>query len=51
MEAKDIKKAIKDAEKKLKDHKKKNNLSEDEAWELQDKLAELASALEGQSKK
>merc|ERR1711920_678150 len=51
MEAKDIKKAIKDVEKKLKDHKKKNNLSEEDVWELQDKLAELTSALEGQSKK
>merc|ERR1711972_59368 len=51
MEAKDIKKSIKDIEKKLKDHKKKNNLSEEEAWELQDKLAELNSALEVQSKK
>merc|ERR1712110_835947 len=51
MEAKDIKKAIKDVEKKLKDHKKKNNLSEEDVWELQDKLAELTSALEAQSKK
>merc|ERR1712076_167748 len=51
MEAKEIKKAIKDVEKKLKDHKKKNNLSEEDVWELQDKLAELTSALEGQSKK
>merc|ERR1711998_705865 len=50
MEAKDIKKAIKDVEKKLKDHKKKNNLSEEEAWELEDKLAELKTALEGQKK-
>merc|ERR1719231_1499053 len=50
MEAKDIKKAIKDVEKKLKDHKKKNNLSEEEAWELEDKLAELKAALEGQTK-
>merc|ERR1712187_650781 len=50
MEAKDIKKAIKDIEKKLKDHKKKNNLSEEEAWELEDKLAELKTALEGQKK-
>merc|ERR1711862_393281 len=51
MDAKDIKKAIKDVEKKLKDHKKKNNLSEEEAWELEDKLAELKSALEAQAKK
>merc|ERR1712137_1368593 len=51
MEAKEIKKAIKDVEKKLKDHKKNNKLSEEDVWELQDKLAELNSALEGQSKK
>merc|ERR1712241_663617 len=50
MQAKDIKKAIKDIEKKLKDHKKKNNLSEEQAWELEDKLAELKTALEGQTK-
>merc|ERR1712187_1104133 len=47
MDAKEIKKTIKDLEKKLKDHKKKNNLAEEEAWELQDKLAELKSQLEG----
>merc|ERR1712054_137937 len=34
MEAKDLKKAIKDIEKKLKD-RKKNNLSEEDAWELE----------------
>merc|ERR1712176_919343 len=39
IEAKDAKKMIKDIEKKLKDHKKKNNLSDEEAWELSDKLA------------
>merc|ERR1719252_389758 len=50
MDAKDIKKAIKDIEKKLKDHKKKNNLSDEEAWELGDKLEELKNALEGQTK-
>merc|ERR1712226_377485 len=50
MEAKDIKKAIKDLEKKLKDNKKKNTLSEEEMWELGDKLEELKSALEGQKK-
>merc|ERR1711990_655099 len=38
IEAKDAKKMIKDIEKKLKDHKKKNNLSDEEAWELGDKL-------------
>merc|ERR1712118_18510 len=50
MDAKDIKKAIKDIEKKLKDHKKKNNLSDEDAWELGDKLEELKNALEGQKK-
>merc|ERR1711959_724457 len=50
MEPKEIKKAIKDVEKKIKDHKKKNNLSEEEAWELEDKLAQLKCDLEGQTK-
>merc|ERR1711879_1126434 len=50
LEAKDIKKHIKDLEKKLKDNKKKSTLSEEEAWEMQDKLAELTSALEGLKK-
>merc|ERR1719378_746060 len=33
---KELKKAIKDIEKKIKDNKKKNNLSEEELWELHD---------------
>merc|ERR1711874_733966 len=45
LDAKEIKKLIKDIEKKLKDHKKKNNLSEEEVWEMGDKLAELKEAL------
>merc|ERR1712178_83798 len=45
LEAKDIKKAIKDIEKKMKDHAKKKNLSEEEVWELSDKLAELKEML------
>merc|ERR1711953_641625 len=45
LEAKDAKKMIKDIEKKLKDHKKKNNLSDEEAWELSDKLEELKQIL------
>merc|ERR1711904_246618 len=45
LEAKDAKKMIKDIEKKLKDHAKKNNLSEEEMWELTDKLAELKEIL------
>merc|ERR1712185_377459 len=46
METKDIKKNIKDIEKKLKDHKKKNNLSDEEMWELTDRLTELKDMLE-----
>merc|ERR1711908_240387 len=45
MEAKDIKKAIKEIEKKMKDNAKKNNLSEEEVWELSDRLAELKEML------
>merc|ERR1712005_102401 len=45
LDAKDIKKGIKDIEKKLKDHAKKKNLSDDEMWELSDKLAELKELL------
>merc|ERR1712039_341616 len=45
MDPKDIKKAIKDVEKKLKDHAKKKTLTEEEAWELQDKLSELKDRL------
>merc|ERR1712066_784998 len=48
LDAKDIKKLIKDIEKKLKDNKKKNNLSEEEVWELGDRLAELKEQLESQ---
>merc|ERR1711985_60302 len=43
---KELKKAIKDIEKKIKDNKKKNTLSEDELWELQDRLDEFKKALE-----
>merc|ERR1711988_372059 len=45
LEAKDIKKGIKDIEKKLKDHAKNKNLSDEEMWELSDKLAELKQLL------
>merc|ERR1712023_103227 len=45
LEAKDVKKAIKDIEKKMKDNAKKKNLSDDEMWELSDKLAELKELL------
>merc|ERR1719375_2207536 len=46
LSAKELKKSIKDAEKKLKDGEKKNALSEEEKWELQDKLASLIEQLE-----
>merc|ERR1712242_99991 len=42
---KDAKKAIKDLEKKLKDGKKKKTLTDEEMWELEDKLAELKENL------
>merc|ERR1712157_666428 len=41
LSAKDAKKAIKDIEKKLKDEKKKKTLTDEEMWELEDKLNEL----------
>ncbi|KAL9139447.1 elongation factor 3 [Amphidinium carterae] len=41
LSAKDAKKAIKDLEKKLKEGKKKKTLSEEEMWEMEDKLNEL----------
>merc|ERR1740138_330117 len=46
LSAKDAKKAIKDIEKKLKNGKKKNTLTEEEMWELEDKLNELKEQLE-----
>merc|ERR1712196_219340 len=42
---KDAKKEIKAIEKKLKDNAKKKNLTDDEMWELQDKLTELKEKL------
>merc|ERR1712045_43235 len=42
---KDKKKTIKDIEKKLKDGKKKKTLTDEEMWELEDKLNELKEAL------
>merc|ERR1712032_778209 len=42
---KDKKKTIKDLEKKLKDAKKKKTLSDEEMWEIEDKLNELKEAL------
>merc|ERR1712203_173627 len=46
MEAKDIKKEIKEVEKKLKANAKDKNLSEEDVWELGDRLAELKQMLE-----
>merc|ERR1712222_178365 len=48
IEAKEAKKMIKDIEKKLKDNAKKKNLSEEEQWELGDKLAELKEILKAE---
>merc|ERR1719160_1867575 len=45
LSAKDAKKAIKDIEKKLKDGKKKSTLTDEEMWELEDKLNELKEQL------
>merc|ERR1712176_554652 len=45
MSEKDKKKAIKDIEKKIKDNKKKNTMTDEEVWELEDKLNELKEAL------
>merc|ERR1712203_503091 len=42
---KDKKKAIKDLEKKLKEGKKKKTLTDEEMWEIEDKLNELKEAL------
>merc|ERR1719401_2554878 len=42
---KDKKKQIKDIEKKLKDGKKKKTLTDEETWELEDKLNELKESL------
>jgi elongation factor 3 len=42
---KEKKKQIKDLEKKLKDNKKNKTLTDEEVWELEDKLAELKEAV------
>merc|ERR1711937_54148 len=44
--AKDAKKQIKDLEKKIKDGKKKKTLTEEEMWEIEDKMAALKEKLE-----
>jgi elongation factor 3 len=45
MTDKDKKKQIKDLEKKLKDGKKKKTLTDEEMWEMEDKLTELKESL------
>mmetsp|Transcript_70157 Transcript_70157/g.146771 ORF Transcript_70157/g.146771 Transcript_70157/m.146771 type:complete len:1044 (+) Transcript_70157:76-3207(+) len=45
MSDKDKKKQIKDLEKKLKDGKKKKTLTDEECWEIEDKLNELKESL------
>jgi elongation factor 3 len=45
MSDKDKKKAIKDLEKKMKDGKKKKTLTDEEVWEMEDKLNELKESL------
>jgi elongation factor 3 len=45
LSAKELKKAQKDIEKKIKDAKKKGNMSEEELWELDDKLIEIKEKL------
>merc|ERR1712023_545196 len=45
LSAKELKKAQKDIEKKIKDAKKKGNMSEEELWELDDKLNEIKEKL------
>merc|ERR1712056_65859 len=45
LSSKDAKKLIKDIEKKLKDNKKKKTLTDEEVWELEDKLTELKEQL------
>jgi len=45
LSAKELKKAQKDIEKKIKDAKKKGNMSEEELWELDDKLIDIKEKL------
>merc|ERR1712007_377964 len=45
LSSKDAKKAIKDLEKKLKDGKKKKTLTDEDMWEMEDKLNELKESL------
>jgi len=49
LDAKEIKKEMKDIDKKLKENKKKNSLSEEDVWELGDRMEELKQMLEAQT--
>jgi elongation factor 3 len=46
LSAKELKKAQKDIEKKIKDAKKKGTMTEEELWEMDDKLTEIKEKLE-----
>jgi elongation factor 3 len=48
LDAKEIKKEMKDIDKKLKENKKKNSLSEEDVWELGDRMEELKQMSEAQ---
>merc|ERR1712166_1375158 len=50
LSASEIRKQIKDVTKKLKDNKKTKTLTDEDMWELEDKLALLKTNLEGQTK-
>jgi elongation factor 3 len=49
LDSKQVKKLIKEIEIKLKDNKKKNNLTDEEMWEMGDKLTELKDQLAASS--
>jgi len=49
LDTKELKKAIKDLEKKIRENKKKNTLSEEDAWELDDEMTELKNQLEAKA--
>jgi len=47
LETKEIKKAIKEIEKKIKDNKKTKTMTEEDEWEIGDRLEELKQMLLG----
>ena len=47
MTAKELKREVKILEKQIKDDKKKNTLTEDFKWQMEDRLTELRTQLEG----